>query len=81
MALTSNQFEYLMKQAERTLEASRKKYDVQTGLVLENEWAVGLDRGRYVIRDKARNVNLDYSSLSSEDVQDAIDTIVKAFNK
>jgi len=79
--MTSDQFQYLMGQAEKTLDACRKKYDVRTGLVLENEWVVGLDRGRYVIRDKSRNVNLDYSSLSSEDIQTAIDTIVRAFNK
>ena len=81
MALTSDKLQYLMEQAEKTLDASRKKYDFRNGLVIENEWSVTLDRGRYVIRDKSRNLNLDYSSLASEDIQTAIDTIVKTFNR
>lgn len=81
MAMTSDQLQYLMAQAEKTFDACRKKYDFRNGLVIENEWAVALDRGRYVIRDKSRNLNLDYSSLDSEDVQAAIDAMVRTYNK
>lgn len=79
--MTTDQLQYLMSEAEKTLDACRKKYDVRTGLVIENEWSVTLDRGRFVIRDRSRNLNLDYSSLASEDVQAAVDTIVRTLNK
>jgi hypothetical protein len=81
VTLTSEQFEYLMGEATATIEACRKKYDFTSGLVLENEWIVQLDGGRFVIHDKARNKNLRYSSLDQGDVQEAVDTIVRALNK
>jgi hypothetical protein len=79
--LASDQFEYLMQEAQATIEACRKKYDFGGGLVIENEWAVALDGGRFVIRDKARNMNLRFSSLDQAVVQEALDTIIRAFHK
>jgi hypothetical protein len=79
--LTSEQFEYLMSEARATIEACRSKYDFTGGLVLENEWIVRLDGGRFVIHDKARNRNLRFSSLEEGDVHGAIETIARALSK
>jgi hypothetical protein len=79
--LTSEQFEYLMTEAKATIEASRGRYDFSGGLVLENEWKVQLDGGRFVIYDKSRNKNLRFSSLEERVVHDAVETIVRALSK
>jgi hypothetical protein len=81
VVLTSDQFQYLMGEAAATVEACRKKYDFSGGGVIENEWVVQLDRGRFVIHDKSRGKNLVFSSLEHGDVQEAVDTIVRALNK
>ncbi len=82
MTLTSEDLTYLMDEAKATIAEVGKRYgDSSGGLILEAEWTVTLDRGRYVIKDKARNKVLRYSSLEHGDVQTAVDTIVKAFNR
>ena len=83
MTLTSEELTYLMDEAKATIAKVGTRYGSGSsgGLVLENEWTVTLDRGRYVIRDKSRDKILRYSSLEHSDVQAALDTIVKAFNK
>src|SRR5262249_35809291 len=57
LTLPSDQFEYLMGEAHATIEACRTKYDFTGGLIIENEWIVQLDGGRFVIHDRARNRN------------------------
>lgn len=79
--LTSDQFEYLMGEAKATIEACRKKYDFSGGLIVENEWSVRLDGGRFVIHDKSRTKTLLFSSLDERVVHDAVETIVRALNK
>jgi hypothetical protein len=79
--LTSEQLTYLMGEANATLEACSKKYDFGGGGVIENEWVVRLDRGRFVIHDKARNKNLLFSSLEEREVHETVEAIVRAFNK
>ncbi len=82
MALTSDELSYLLEEAKATIAECGKRYGSSSGgLILENEWTVTLDRGRYVIKDKARNKILRYSSLEHSDVQEAVDTIVKAYNR
>jgi hypothetical protein len=81
LTLPSDQFEYLMGEARATIEACRKKYDFTGGLVIENEWLVQLDGGRFVIHDRARNRNLRFSSLDEREVHDAVETIARALSK
>jgi len=81
VALNSDDFTYLMDEAKATIALVGKKYGSEGGIVIENEWTVTLDRGRYVIKDKARNKILRYSSLEHGDVQEVLDTIVKALNR
>ncbi|MGH9369058.1 MAG: hypothetical protein ACRD3M_15455 [Thermoanaerobaculia bacterium] len=82
MTLASDELSYLMDEAKATIAEAGKRYGGSSGgLILENEWTVTLDRGRYVIKDKSRNKILRYSSLEHADVQSAIDTIVRAFSK
>jgi len=81
VTLTSDELTYLMDEAKATIAEAGRRYGSTGGLVIENEWIVTLDRGRYVIKDKSRNKILRYSSLEHGDVQQAVDTIVRAFNK
>jgi hypothetical protein len=81
LTLPSDQFEYLMGEAHATIDASRKKYDFTGGLIIENEWSVQLDGGRFVIHDRSRNRNLRFSSLNEREVQEAIETIARALSK
>jgi hypothetical protein len=82
VTLTSDELTYLMEEAKATIAECGKRYGSSSGgLILENEWIVTLDRGRYVIKDKSRNKILRYSSLEHADVQAAIETIVRALNK
>jgi hypothetical protein len=82
VTLASDELTYLMEEAKATIAQVGKRYgDSSGGLILENEWTAALDGGRWVIKDKARNKVLRYSSLEHGDVQSAIDTIVKAFNR
>jgi len=81
LTLQSDQFEYLMGEARETIEASRKKYDFTGGLIIENEWSVQLDGGRFVIHDGSRKRNLRFSSLNEREVHDAIETIARALSK
>lgn len=78
--LTSEQFEYLMGEARATMEACKKKYDFTGGGVIENEWIVRLDRGRFVIHDKSRNQNLQFSSLDQREVDETVASIVRSLN-
>jgi hypothetical protein len=83
VTLTSEELTYLMDEAKATIAKVGTRYGSGSsgGLVLENEWTVTLDRGRYVIRDKSRDKILRYSSLDHTQVQSALETIVKAFSK
>ncbi len=81
MTLTSEELTYLMDEAKATIAEAGRRYGSTGGIVIENEWISTLDRGRYVIKDKSRNKILRYSSLENDDVQGAIDTIVKALNQ
>jgi hypothetical protein len=81
VTLTSEELTYLMDEAKATIAEAGRRYGSTGGIVIENEWISTLDRGRYVIKDKSRNKILRYSSLEHDDVQGAIDTIVKALNQ
>ncbi len=83
MTLTSEELTYLMDEAKATIAQAGARYGSTSsgGLVIENEWTVTLDRGRYVIKDKSRNKILRYSSLEHGDVQSAVETIARAFAK
>jgi hypothetical protein len=83
VTLTSEELTYLMEEAKATIAEAGARYGSGSsgGLVLENEWTVTLDRGRYVIKDKSRNKILRYSSLDHGVVQSALDTVVRAFSK
>ncbi len=83
MTLTSEELTYLMDEARETIAKAGTHYGsgASGGLVLENEWTVTLDRGRYVIKDKSRDKILRYSSLDHGVVQSALDTVIRAFSK
>jgi len=83
VTLTSDELTYLMEEAQATIAQAGARYGsgASGGLVLENEWSVVLDQGRYVIKDKSRNKILRYSSLDHAAVQSAVDAVVRAFHR